>query len=205
VWQLKRARDSKMNELFAKNCQRVMLRISFAFLFVLLTACAGGPNAQNELVYHGFEFNTRDDSPDVVLLDYHYGLSSNPVVANRAGEGKSRQSGGTSGDIRRGDHLYVKWRLKDTGKVYEDRVDLKSRLPRNIKRQNIYFIIDGAQLYVYLISFDPVRDYLTKDEAEADKSAMQKTRYKNLHSYARNDVVQIYPERFVIYPYKSVK
>lgn len=197
-----------MNELIAKNVQRVMRRISVVFLFLVLTACAGGPNAQNELVFHSFEFDVSQDSPNAELIDYRYGSSRDVGVANTESQrlrGTSRQRASMSGGMHRGDDLYVKWRLKDTGKVYEDTVDLKSRLPRSIKRQNIYFIIDGEQLYVYLISFDPVRGYLTKDEAEADNRAMEKTRHKSLRYYARNDVVQVYPDRFVIYPYKSVK
>ena len=51
-----------------------------------------------------------------------------------------------------GDFLYVKWRIKDTGLVYEETVDLRQRLPRNIKDHTVYFDIKGAQLYVYLIS-----------------------------------------------------
>lgn len=52
----------------------------------------------------------------------------------------------------RGDFLYVKWRLKQTGEVYEDTVDLKSRLPADITDHRIHFVIRGPQLYVYLIS-----------------------------------------------------
>lgn len=52
----------------------------------------------------------------------------------------------------RGDSLYVKWRVKSSGRVYEDTVDLRNRLPRDIKDHRIYFVIKGEQLYVYLIS-----------------------------------------------------
>lgn len=51
-----------------------------------------------------------------------------------------------------GDSLYVKWRLEPDGKTYEDVVDLKSRLPRNIREHKIYFIVKGNQLFVYLIT-----------------------------------------------------
>lgn len=60
----------------------------------------------------------------------------------------------------RGEFLYVKWRLKSTGQVYEDNVDLRQRLPDDIKDHRVHFIIHGAQLYIYLIT--PERR--TKDE-----------------------------------------
>jgi hypothetical protein len=197
-----------MQTLLTKTCQRLMRGMSFVLLFLALTACAGGSIAQNELVFSSLTFDVLKDSPNAELIDYRYGTSQAPVVANPQvlrDRGTSSQRSGTSGYMRLGDELYVKWRLKDTGKIYEDTVDLKSRLPKNFKNQTIYFIIDEQQLYVYLISFDPVRGYLTKEEAEADDQAVEKKRYRNLSSYARNDVVQIYPTRFVIYPFKSVK
>ena len=52
----------------------------------------------------------------------------------------------------RGDELYVKWRIKSTGSVLEDTVDLRSRLPESIKGCEIYFIVKSAQLFVYLIT-----------------------------------------------------
>lgn len=51
-----------------------------------------------------------------------------------------------------GDTLYVKWRLKATGEVLEDTVDLKSRLPRDISGHEIYFVIKEQLLWVYLVS-----------------------------------------------------
>lgn len=51
-----------------------------------------------------------------------------------------------------GDTLYVKWRIKATDKVYEDTVDLKSRLPKDVTDHRIYFVIKDTQLWVYLIS-----------------------------------------------------
>lgn len=55
----------------------------------------------------------------------------------------------------RGDFLYVKWRNERTGQVYEDTVDLRQRLPADIAKHRIHFIIKGPQLYVYLISPEP--------------------------------------------------
>ena len=52
----------------------------------------------------------------------------------------------------KGDDLYVKWRIKSTGTIHEDTVDLRNRLPVNIKDHRIYFIVKDTQLYVYLIT-----------------------------------------------------
>jgi hypothetical protein len=51
-----------------------------------------------------------------------------------------------------GDFLYVKWRIKGANKIYESNVDLRSRLPRNMFDNTIYFVIKGPQLYVYLVA-----------------------------------------------------
>jgi hypothetical protein len=62
------------------------------------------------------------------------------------------QATATSGEMSRGDDLYVKWRIKATGQVLEETVDLRSRLPADIVDHKVYFDIEGPQLYVYLIT-----------------------------------------------------
>ena len=191
---------------FIARCLSSLQLAALLVLSIALTACATAPaSVGRESTYHSFDFNTRKDSPNVELLDYRYGNSTGPVVRNHDGEGNSRQYGGILGDITRGDDLYVKWRMKDSGKVFEDTVDLKSRLPRDIKNHSIYFIVDKSQLHVYLISLFPVRDYLTRDEEIEDLIAKQHSVHARLMWYARNNVIQIYPTRLVIYPYQSKK
>lgn len=117
----------------------------------VLSACATGPR----IVNHGFQFSVSSDSPDVELLNYRYGNSG--IAGTRAPDwalqqGKIGQSMGSFGDMPVGDTLYAKWRVKATGEVFEDTVDLKNRLPRDISRHEIYFMIRGPQLHVYLIS-----------------------------------------------------
>lgn len=117
---------------------------------VVLVACASGT-----LVDHAFSFNAVRESPEVEVLDYRYGDSKQPTARNPESlrkEGKSLQSAGIHGEMLRGDFLYVKWRIKDTGQIYEDNVDLRRRLPSNIKNHRIHFIVRGPQLYVYLIT-----------------------------------------------------
>ena len=52
----------------------------------------------------------------------------------------------------RPDELFVKWRLRSSGEVFQDTVDLRKRLPADITNQTIYFVVNGRQLYVFLIS-----------------------------------------------------
>ena len=116
-----------------------------------LTACA----TSKGIVDHSFTFDAISDSPDVTVLDFRYGTSKQPGASNddelRA-QGRSVQRTNTSGPMIRGDHLFVKWRIKATGEILEDTVDLRQRLPRSIEDQRLYFIIKGRQLHVYLIS-----------------------------------------------------
>lgn len=51
-----------------------------------------------------------------------------------------------------GEFLYVKWRVRATGQVYEERVSLRNRLPVDMKDHGLTFVIEGPQLYVYLIT-----------------------------------------------------
>ncbi|MCW5655727.1 hypothetical protein [Hydrogenophaga sp.] len=54
-----------------------------------------------------------------------------------------------------GEFLYVRWRLKDTGEMIEHRVDLRGRLPKNMSLQTLTFVIEGKNLYVYLVTDKP--------------------------------------------------
>jgi hypothetical protein len=110
---------------------------------------------EEDMVKHHFSFNTIVDSPDAEVLDYQYGSSGQfGTHANkeRVQLGQVFPQWNTAGVMPRGEFLYVKWRLKSSGKVYEDKVDLTTRLPADITDHRIHFVIKGAQLYVYLIS-----------------------------------------------------
>jgi hypothetical protein len=123
-------------------------------LFAALTACAA------RIVDHAFGFNAVQDSPGVEILDYRYGDSKQPTASNPEHlrkEGRSLQGTSIQGRMLRGDFLYVKWRIRSTGQVYEDTVDLRNRLPADIAHDTVYFIVKGPQLYVYLIK-DELRD-----------------------------------------------
>ena len=57
-----------------------------------------------------------------------------------------------SGSMPVGEFLYVRWLLKDSGEMVEHRVDLRNRLPWDMNDKTITFVIDGKQLYVYLVT-----------------------------------------------------
>jgi hypothetical protein len=120
-----------------------------------LVACAvaQGP------VSHSFVFDMPAGSRDAEVLDYAYGDSK--LTGTRPEEwelkqGKIPQRTNVTGYMPRGDFLYVKWRVMSTGEIYERRVDLRNRLPSDMSFHRIYFVMKASQLYVYLISPEPV-------------------------------------------------
>jgi hypothetical protein len=104
---------------------------------------------------HSFGFNAVIDSPDIEILNFRYGDSRQPGARPPEGaiqENRVSQGASTTGEMLVGNELYVKWKIKDTGAVYEDTVNLVNRLPANMKDHRIYFIVRREQLYVYLIT-----------------------------------------------------
>ncbi|MBU1217616.1 hypothetical protein KJ870_05410 [bacterium] len=131
---------------------------SILFSALVLSTLSLGGCMTKDLVNHTFEFNARDESPDIEVLNYQYGDSKQPTA--RVSQWVLDQGtplGRTSigGPMLRGDFLYVKWRIKATGEVIEDTVDLRNRLPRNIENCTIHFLVKERQLYVYLVSAKP--------------------------------------------------
>jgi hypothetical protein len=154
-------------------------RISWITLLLFsLAACATHGN----MVHHSFGFDTITDSPDVEVLDYQYGDAAHYETGaepERVALGQVFVAGSVSADMPRGDTLYVKWRDKHSHQVYQDRVDLKNRMPQDISGLTIYFMIKGAQLYVYLI-------YPGLKDASVPKGSVR--------TYQDQKQVQIYPD-----------
>ena len=116
-----------------------------------VTGCASQPKVAD----HSFGFDGWYDgwAEKVDLLAYNYGGKmrqlSDQVRPDQTGVGYQT---GTHGVIPVGDFLYVKWRLRSTGEVFENTVDLKGKLPEDMTDHEITFVIDGGDLYVYLIT-----------------------------------------------------
>lgn len=106
------------------------------------------------MVNHSFSFNTFYDSPDMEVLDYQYGDGVHFETAaerERVALGQVFSGGNVSGIMPRGYELYVKWRDKNSHQIYQDKVNLRNRLPQDITNLRIHFLIKGSQLYVFLI------------------------------------------------------
>lgn len=142
----------------------------------MLVACASGPR----VVDHVFEFNVSVDSPGIEVLDYAYGNQYRMTRAEpySVGLGRIEQMTHIDGAFPRGDFLYVKWRVKATGDIFEDRVDLRNRLPADITRQTIRFTIKGTQLHIYLV---------TRNKRAQGSPAGPLRKYQDL------EVIEIYP------------
>jgi hypothetical protein len=130
-------------------------------LLVMMTACATGPRA----VSHAFSFDGFNDkwADKVDLLAYAYGdqyhMVRNDVANPRspvfAGLSKLPPGTGVNGPMPVGEFLRVKWRIQATGEVFEERVDLRDRLPKDMSDHELTFVIDGRQLYVYVVTPTP--------------------------------------------------
>jgi hypothetical protein len=114
-----------------------------------LTACATG----QQRAFHFFAYGARIDRKGIEVLDYEYGeVKHAPRIVGGISRG-ARQSISYNGVMPVGSFLYVQWRIRETGQVCEDRVELASRLPRSMKEKEIYFVIDGCQLNIFLIEY----------------------------------------------------
>ena len=104
--------------------KRIQLR-SLICLFVSivlfsLTACATG----GTMVNHHFSFDTAADSPDIQVLDYQYGSSKQfgtHADKERIALGEIFPADNIYGAMSRGEFLYVKWRVKGTKQIFEDK------------------------------------------------------------------------------------
>jgi hypothetical protein len=136
---------------------------------------------------HSFSFDIYMDGadhahPDEEILDYQYGDSGQfGTRANRerVQRGETSRQQIVYQSMPRGEFLNVKWRLKSTQKVYEETVDLRNTLPKDITGYGVHFAVRGPQLYVYLIpppgTWAPSRvrkepDYLLKHQIYPDSS-----------------------------------
>jgi hypothetical protein len=121
-----------------------------------LAGCATGP----QMADHAFGFDGYADkwSNQADLLEYSYG-DQYRMVRDKVEPPRERlkPQAGVSGSMPVGEFLYVKWRIKATGEVREDRVDLRPILPRDINDDELTFVIDGKQLYIYLATKEPYK------------------------------------------------
>ena len=151
--------QAAVEDISAGTSQKLKPRLSLvdvcaAFAVAVLSAC----DDSGRVVDHSFGFDAISDSPGITILDYRYGTSNAPGASNteeRRQEGRSVQGTGTTGPMKVGGEMYVKWRINATGEVFEQTADLRNRLPRNMDGVTVYFMVEGRQLNVYAISKKP--------------------------------------------------
>jgi len=140
-----------------RAARRGVWRTALLALLLALGACAAAPS-QPQLVLHSFSFDGWSDKwyPETELIEYSYGDQYRMVrKAARPPEDSLGPQSSVSGPMPVGGFLYVKWRIKATGEVHEDRVDLRPMLPTDMTRHRLTFVIEGPQLYVYLVTPTP--------------------------------------------------
>lgn len=150
-------------------------------LLVVMAGCATGP----KMVPHAFSFDGNYDkwANSVDLLAYAYGdqyhMVRNDVANPRspvfAGLSKLPPGTGVNGPMPVGDFLHVRWRLHSTGEVLEERVDLRGRLPKDMTDHELTFVIDGRQLYVFVVT--------PRRKKSSDEPPVLKT-WRSQYSYA---------------------
>ena len=176
-------------------------------LFFLFVVCAGCAMSGQKWANQSFGFDTASESKDVNILDWQYGehgyVGNEHQTLPRApkdqvDKGLPIGGGGLSGGMPVGDFLYVKWRIKATGEIREDKVDLRSRLPNDMNNHGIHFIVKGAQLYIFLVPPTPPHTPPFNDSFEGGASwPAGKYGYATI----KNDLTaQEYINKLQIYP-----
>ena len=136
---------------FASLLRRLTVGFLALAIVLSISACATKP----ALVWHQFSFDGWFDgwAKQVDLLEYSYGDQYHMVRRAIGPGGRTLgYSSGVNGPMPVGDFLYVKWRLKDTSEVMEDRVELRELLPKDMTGHGVTFVIDGRQLYIYVMT-----------------------------------------------------
>lgn len=141
-------------------------------LFAYLAGCAAGPKR----VTQGFSCDMWRDgwATQATLLEYSYGDQA-PMLIRKARDDRGLGCGGFWMSMPNAEFLYVKWRIKATGEVLEERIDLQGLLPPNMQDQEVTFVIDGRQLYVYLVTPTKIAKNLPKPPKKSWQSRYQVT------------------------------
>ncbi|WP_353394214.1 hypothetical protein [Hydrogenophaga sp. 5NK40-0174] len=156
------------------------------------TACS--TTNQPTFAVHTVSADFRGDSPDLEVLEFHYGQAKKgPGGLQRSA---APGSGGVpspsiGGDLPLPDQVTVKWRDKRTDKVYEETVDMASRLPgaKAMNETTVYFLVDQFEnkLYVYLV---PATDYKDRSVGRRPEGTVPNGPSKTAHL----DVKTLYPD-----------
>ncbi|WPB56480.1 hypothetical protein [Xylophilus sp. GOD-11R] len=122
-----------------------------ATILIALFGCATDRASQR----HAFSFDGWFDkwADTVDLLEFAYGDKYAMVKRTVAQDGGNvGYSWNVNGSMPIGEFLFVKWRLKSTGELFQNKVDLRGSLPVNMTDHRVTFVIDGRELFVYLVT-----------------------------------------------------
>lgn len=172
--------------------------LALALCLSALVGCAGVSQTLTNRAFHSLTFRPGTESVGIDLMGYRYGSANEFGLRTPQADmdqGKISAGAAITGQLPVGDDFYAKWRDKTTGLIYEDTVDLRSRLPLSMYKQELHPIIEGSKLYIYLISYEPVRPYFTQSEVDQIDTYAKNLRQKVLGKFARNRVIQISPTR----------
>ena len=189
-----------INTIFRFSRALICLRAVWFALFLALSVSGCASGQAGSVVEHGFEFNAVTDSPGIQVLAYSYGDSPNTyggrlrATVEDTKNGTTFQAANITGPMVVGRYFHVKWRIKKTGEVVEDTVDLQKQWPRSMEDQQINFMIEDHQLYVYFITLLNLRPYFNpEDRYEMKRFSNTSPRTKALEVYAINYVALVYP------------
>lgn len=146
---------------FINDTKKFHALLAMLITSLSITSCAAdsafGSCPDDSRINQTFSFDMRENR-DIKLLDYFYGIPECPAIRNSElmrSRGDSPQIESQMGFFRRAHELYVKWRVISSGKEYQEIIDLRNRLPRDMTNHEIHFSIQASQLYVYLIVPEP--------------------------------------------------
>ena len=127
----------------------------------------------------GFYFNMGYDDQHAAILDYRLDGWNGQIYAPSR---KSVESGekfyvdGLGVQYERPTSLYVKWQDELTGAIYQDTVNLRWILPYELADTDIYFLVKGSQLSVYLV-------YIYEEDSNNKIGADMYRGFKNIQLY----------------------
>lgn len=130
-----------------------ILSLSLALLFCLyIFLVSNKANAENGALNNNMHLQSVEpkgipENPDVEILNFEYKTDAE-AYRKAAARGVDISSG-----VSVGNTLYVKWRIKSTGKEYEDTVAMDERLPANMMDKRLGILIEDSKLFVYLVTF----------------------------------------------------
>ena len=134
--------------------------LALAGLLVLfaLSACASNPATANcpvtNRVNQSFSYDIFEN-PNIEVLDYFYGTPNCPSLYSnddqKRRDGRKLVSISMTGVQYVAQKLYVKWRVNSTGQVLEDTVDLRQRLPKDMTKHRLHFIVRDTGLFVFVV------------------------------------------------------